>query len=198
MRAGAAVEQSRNGVANSNASAVVRSNVGSTVNSTVGSTVSSSLSSTASLGASSTTSSTVSRRDALQALLAFAALCISRYGSGAYWRHRPWGLTQAKLGKSLNPGNSLSWMTSLQLVAERAIAITGADGLGIALAENNEIVLRAAAGAIRPDVGARIQRDSAFSGACFRNAQVIRCNDTESDERGKFVCLPATGGALDW
>src|SRR5260370_42013619 len=27
----------------------------------------------------------------------------------------------------------------LQLVAERAIAITGADGLGIALAENNEI-----------------------------------------------------------
>jgi N-acetylmuramoyl-L-alanine amidase/putative methionine-R-sulfoxide reductase with GAF domain len=71
----------------------------------------------------------------------------------------------------------------LQLVAERAIAITGADGLGIALAENNEIVLRASAGAIKPDVGARIQRDSAFSGACFRTARIIRCDDTETDDR---------------
>jgi N-acetylmuramoyl-L-alanine amidase/putative methionine-R-sulfoxide reductase with GAF domain len=71
----------------------------------------------------------------------------------------------------------------LQLVAERAIAITGADGLGIALAENNEIVLRASAGAVKPDVGARIQRDSAFSGACFRTAQIVRCDDTETDDR---------------
>jgi N-acetylmuramoyl-L-alanine amidase/putative methionine-R-sulfoxide reductase with GAF domain len=71
----------------------------------------------------------------------------------------------------------------LQLVAERAIAITGADGLGIALAENNEIVLRASAGTVKPDVGARIQRDSAFSGACFRTAQIIRCDDTETDDR---------------
>ena len=71
----------------------------------------------------------------------------------------------------------------LQLVAERAVAITGADGLAIALAENNEIVLRAAAGDIRPDVGARIDRDSAFSGACFRTAQIVICDDTETDPR---------------
>ena len=71
----------------------------------------------------------------------------------------------------------------LQLVAERAVAITGADGLAIALAENNEIVLRAAAGDVRPDVGARIDRDSAFSGACFRSAQIVMCDDTETDPR---------------
>src|ERR1700756_3320067 len=71
----------------------------------------------------------------------------------------------------------------LQLVAERAVSITGADGLAIALAENNEIVLRAAAGSIRPDVGARIDRDSAFSGASFRTAQVVNCDDTETDSR---------------
>ena len=71
----------------------------------------------------------------------------------------------------------------LQLVAERAVAITGADGLAIALAENNEIVLRASAGDIRPDVGARIDRDSAFSGACFREAQIVICDDTETDTR---------------
>ena len=71
----------------------------------------------------------------------------------------------------------------LQLVAERAVSITGADGLAIALAENDEIVLRAAAGTIRPDVGARIDRDSAFSGACFRTAQIVNCDDTETDSR---------------
>ena len=72
---------------------------------------------------------------------------------------------------------------ALQLVADRAVAITGADGLAIALAENNEIVLRAAAGTVRPDLGARIDRDSAFSGACFRTAQIVSCDDTEADAR---------------
>jgi N-acetylmuramoyl-L-alanine amidase/putative methionine-R-sulfoxide reductase with GAF domain len=71
----------------------------------------------------------------------------------------------------------------LQLVAERGIAITGADGLAIALAENDEIVLRASAGMVRPDVGARIDRDSAFSGASFRTAQIVNCDDTETDAR---------------
>jgi N-acetylmuramoyl-L-alanine amidase len=71
----------------------------------------------------------------------------------------------------------------LQLVADRAVAITGADGLAIALAENNEIVLRAAAGTVRPDLGARIDSDSAFSGACFRTAQIVSCDDTETDAR---------------
>ncbi len=71
----------------------------------------------------------------------------------------------------------------LQLVADRAVEITGADGLAIALAEDNEIVLRAAAGTVRPDLGARIDRDSAFSGACFRTAQIVNCDDTETDAR---------------
>ena len=62
------------------------------------------------------------------------------------------------------------------------------NGLAIALAENNEIVLRASAGTIKPDVGARIDRDSAFSGACFRTAQIVRCNDTESDLRVTQAC----------
>ena len=56
-------------------------------------------------------------------------------------------------------------------------------GVAIALAENDEIVLRAAAGTVCPDPDTRIDRDSAFSGACFRTAQVINCNDTETDSR---------------
>src|ERR1700685_4814696 len=44
-------------------------------------------------------------------------------------------------------------------------------------------VARAAAGAIKPGVGARIDRDSAFSGACFRSAQIVCADDTETDDR---------------
>jgi N-acetylmuramoyl-L-alanine amidase/putative methionine-R-sulfoxide reductase with GAF domain len=123
--------------------------------------------------------------DALQALLAFSAL------------HQQVRQRRALAARSTNfdAAHSTGIETEfeaeeqfvldqvLQLVADRAIAITGADGLGIALAENNEIVLRASAGTIKPDIGARIQRDSAFSGACFRTAQIIRCDDTETDDR---------------
>jgi N-acetylmuramoyl-L-alanine amidase/putative methionine-R-sulfoxide reductase with GAF domain len=120
--------------------------------------------------------------DALQALLAFSAL-------HQQVRHRRALASRQKGFETIAPPAEFEASEQfvldevLQLVAERAIAITGADGLGIALAENNEIVLRASAGAIKPDVGQRIQRDSAFSGACFRTAQIIRCDDTETDDR---------------
>jgi N-acetylmuramoyl-L-alanine amidase/putative methionine-R-sulfoxide reductase with GAF domain len=123
-----------------------------------------------------------SQQNALQALLAFSAL-------HEQVRRRK---TLAAQNGGFDGGVALPEFDEqeqflldevLQLVAERAVAITGADGLAIALAENNEIVLRAAAGTVRPDVGARIDRDSAFSGACFQQAQVVICDDTETDTR---------------
>src|SRR5580692_11111672 len=120
--------------------------------------------------------------DALQALLAFSAL-------HQQVRHRRALASRLKGFETIAPPAEFEASEQfvlddvLKLVAERAIAITGADGLGIALAENNEIVLRASAGAIKPDVGQRIQRDSAFSGACLRASQIIRCDDTETDDR---------------
>jgi len=120
--------------------------------------------------------------DALQALLAFSALHQQvRQRRALASRHT--GFETIARTHEFEAGEQFVLDEVLQLVAERAIAITGADGLGIALAENNEIVLRASAGAIKPDVGQRIQRDSAFSGACFRTAQIIRCDDTETDDR---------------
>jgi N-acetylmuramoyl-L-alanine amidase/putative methionine-R-sulfoxide reductase with GAF domain len=123
-----------------------------------------------------------SRRDALQALLAFSAL------HQQIRRRRALSVPSdgfETIGRVSEFETAEQFVLDevLQLVAERAISITGADGLGIALAENNEIVLRASAGTIKPDVGARIQRDSAFSGVCFRTAQIIRCDDTETDDR---------------
>src|SRR6266550_1001522 len=128
------------------------------------------------------TGSRPSGRDALQALLAFSAL-----HEQVRWRRalarRQAGFDTISSTAEFEAGEQFVLDDVLQLVAERAVAITGADGLAIALAENDEIVLRAAAGTVRPDPGTRIDRTSAFSGACFRTAQIINCDDTETDTR---------------
>ena len=120
-------------------------------------------------------------RDALQALLAFSALHdqVRRRKTLA----AKYSIFDAPATPEFEPAELFALDEVLQLVAERGVSITGADGLAIALADNNEILLRAAAGTVCPDVGQRIDRDSAFSGACFRTAQVIRCDDTENDPR---------------
>jgi N-acetylmuramoyl-L-alanine amidase/putative methionine-R-sulfoxide reductase with GAF domain len=123
-----------------------------------------------------------SQLNALQALLAFSALHDQlRRRKSLAARHA--GFDAGAPVAEFDKDEQFVLDEVLQLVAERAVAITGADGLAIALAENNEIVLRAAAGTVRPDVGARIDRDSAFSGACFQQAQTVMCDDTETDPR---------------
>lgn len=124
-----------------------------------------------------------SPRDALQALIAFSALHEQVRRRKVLAARRTGFDSPARPEPEFEPSEHFVLDEVLQLVAERAVAITGADGLAIALAENDEIVLRAAAGSIRPDVGARIDRDSAFSGASFRTAQVVNCDDTETDAR---------------
>jgi len=128
------------------------------------------------------TGSRPSGRDALQALLAFSALHEQVRRRRALARRQA-GFDTISKTPEFEAGEQFVLDDVLQLVAERAVAITGADGLAIALAENDEIVLRASAGIIKPGVGARLDRDSAFSGACFRTAQIVRCDDTEIDPR---------------
>jgi N-acetylmuramoyl-L-alanine amidase/putative methionine-R-sulfoxide reductase with GAF domain len=124
------------------------------------------------------------QQNALQVLLAFAALHDQvRHRKALAQHHQAFDSPVSSTLPEFDSSELFVLDDVLQLVAERAVAITGADGLAIALAENNEIVLRAAAGTIRPDVGARIDRDSAFSGACFRTAQVVHSDDTETDDR---------------
>lgn len=142
-----------------------------------------------------------SRQDALQALLAFSALheqVRRRRALASHLAGRKNGdvADQSAVNQpatEFEQDEQLVLDEVLQLVAERAVAITGANGLAIALAENSEIVLRASAGTIKPDVGARIDRDSAFSGACFRTAQIVRCDDTESDQRVNAQACRALG-----
>lgn len=114
--------------------------------------------------------------EALQALLAFSSLheqIRRRRNQAVVESSRPdlWRTEQFVLDEVL------------QLVAKRAVALTGADGVAIALAEGDGIVCRASAGEMAPDPGARINPNSGFSGSCFRTGRIVRCDDTENDTR---------------
>ena len=116
--------------------------------------------------------------EALQALLAFSSLHEQiRQRKARENRHDRqasedvWELEQFVLDEVLH------------LVAERALTITGADGVAIALAQDNAIICRASAGVIAPDAGMRLDPNSGFSGACFRTGRIVRCDDTETDPR---------------
>jgi N-acetylmuramoyl-L-alanine amidase len=115
------------------------------------------------------------RNEALQALLAFSALHQQirerRNGNAAGLKDDAFKTELFVLDEVLN------------LVAERARAITGADGIAIALAEGEAIICRAAAGPVCPDVGVKLDPRSDFSGACVRAGLVVRCDDAESDLR---------------
>jgi len=124
--------------------------------------------------------------EALQALLAFSAL-------HQQIRHR-----RAHEGAASSPADA--WQLEhfvldevLQLVAERALAITGADGVAIALAEGDAIVCRALAGKVTPDAGARLDPNSGFSGACLTSGEVVRCDDSETDARVNAAACRALG-----
>ena len=134
---------------------------------------------TESVAGRSTAPSGFTGHEALQALLAFSSL------------HEQ--IRQRRLREKLNGGRlptADDWQLEqfvldevLQLVAERALAISGADGIAIALAESDAIVCRASAGSIAPDAGRRLDPNSGFSGECLISGRIVRCDDTETDPR---------------
>ncbi len=70
----------------------------------------------------------------------------------------------------------------LRAIADTARILTGAKepqspcGAGV-------VVGRARSGEIAPELGALLNVDSGFSGECFRLSRVLRCENTESDNR---------------
>jgi len=112
--------------------------------------------------------------DAIQALLAFSAL-------------RQQVLTRrAGAGAAVLPRGSADEFVLdqvLQLVTERALALTGADGVAIALVQEGEIICRATTGTIAPEIGARLDPQSGLSGMCFVSGETAFCNDAERDPR---------------
>jgi N-acetylmuramoyl-L-alanine amidase len=115
--------------------------------------------------------------EALQALLAFSSLQEQIRQRRAVERGEA---TEAPPSWTAEP---FIFDEVLQLVAERALAITGSDGIAIALSEGSEVVCRASAGESAPPHGARLDPNSGFSASCLRTGQIVRCDDSESDPR---------------
>jgi putative methionine-R-sulfoxide reductase with GAF domain len=72
---------------------------------------------------------------------------------------------------------------AINVIAERAQALTGATGAAIALRKGDEIVCRARTGRTAPDIGVRLQADSGISAECVRTGEVVLCNDAERNPR---------------
>jgi hypothetical protein len=72
---------------------------------------------------------------------------------------------------------------ALTLIATRACSITRGTGAAIALAGENGMTCRAAAGNNVPQIGAPVNISSGFTGACIRELRALRCDDTEFDSR---------------
>jgi TPR repeat protein/putative methionine-R-sulfoxide reductase with GAF domain len=74
---------------------------------------------------------------------------------------------------------------ALALIAFRAKSLLRASGAAIALEgkDAGTMVCRASAGDSAPPAGMSLQVGSGFSGECVRTGKLLRCDDTESDER---------------
>lgn len=83
--------------------------------------------------------------------------------------------------------------SALQLLVERAQYITGATGTALALAQGEEMVCRASAGASAPAVGARLQVRSGLTGESIARRQLLRCDNAETDARVNLETCQALG-----
>ena len=75
---------------------------------------------------------------------------------------------------------------ALQLIAERALALTWATGSAIALRSeitSSELICEARAGNDSPELGARLDTDSGFSAECVRSGSTLICDDADMDPR---------------
>lgn len=78
----------------------------------------------------------------------------------------------------------------LQMAVERARSLTQASGAAIALrpsdgqpAPDDVLICYASSGGDAPDLGARLKVGSGFSGECVSTGRLLRCDDSETDER---------------
>jgi WD40 repeat protein len=70
----------------------------------------------------------------------------------------------------------------LMEVVERVSSLTGADGAAIAVCDRWGVICQASVGQA-PEIGSRLRPDSALTRECFETAQIVICEDTETDYR---------------
>ena len=127
----------------------------------------------------------IGRQEGLSALLAF---------SGLHEQIRRHHLTAGALPeRDLFQTERFFLDEVLQLICDRALGLTCADGVLVALREGSELVLRAAAGSLPISGGMRLQRESEFLRDCLVSGKTLRCDDAETDSRLDFDLSQAIG-----
>lgn len=71
----------------------------------------------------------------------------------------------------------------MSVVVEHALELVKAEGAVIELAEDEDMVYRAVSGIASGQLGLRLKRASSLSGRCVLSGEILRCIDTETDER---------------
>lgn len=77
----------------------------------------------------------------------------------------------------------------MQYVVEKSLSLVSADGAVIELAEDGEMVYRAATGMAKDQLGLRLKIDASLSGLCVMTGETLSCDDSESDPRvDRYAC----------
>lgn len=86
-------------------------------------------------------------------------------------------------GLSLAETASSDFDAALQLLAERAKYITGAQAATISLLQEGELICRACVGAPKQKTDASTTVGSGLAAECARTRRILRCDDTSKDPR---------------
>lgn len=85
----------------------------------------------------------------------------------------------------------------MQLVVDRMQSLTDANGTVIELAEDQEMVYRAATGTVKDYIGLRLPIEGSISGLCVQSKALLYAADTENDPRvNKEACRKIGAGSL--
>jgi N-acetylmuramoyl-L-alanine amidase len=132
----------------------------------------------------------IARQEALRALLAFSDLHEQIRN-----RHTATGRTS---DGDLFETERFILDEVLQLISDRAQAVTQADGIVVALADGSakewpEMVCRAASGPLAVERGVHLVRESEFLQDCLESGRILRCDDCEVDARVELDFARALG-----
>jgi N-acetylmuramoyl-L-alanine amidase len=127
----------------------------------------------------------IARQEAVPSLLAFSEL-----HERIRARH-----ASAQSASDLGQAERFVLDEVLQLISDRALALTAADGVMIALAQGASIVCRAASGSVLVERGTPLSMGSGLLVACLESGSTVRCDDVETDPRAEFDVARQVGAA---
>lgn len=78
---------------------------------------------------------------------------------------------------------TMDLQAAMQLITEHTQALTCAEGGIVEMLDGEEMVYRAASGVAAPHLGLRLKAANSLSGLCLRENAVLKCDDSEVDER---------------